>query len=526
MNKQQRDNLGLTQIYDLIVPASSFLAKVKRENLARPGFSLDEARSAYSRRAALILCLKRSAYHQWQELLAHLAPISLPSQDTALNLPDLFELKSFIYHYELLKAYVMQQKLEAYTLPQLAPLFTMLDPEASGLPGFRLSPLFSSELAKLDKARQELNLKLQKARHAWLEEAKIKLDIPHLKQSFCLSRSEGELIHSLKASPYFVLTAESVANLSFSLADSALSNNLKVQIAQLNPAIASEEERVLNSLSNKVFRYRNDLATAIATCAELGWDYMLADFAVSQSCCIPELEESGANALILKGMRNLPLELAMQQQKRRYQSLDLDFRAQTNLITGPNMGGKTSLLKCLAQCAELSRRAIPLPAQKAQLPLYQYVYYNNEQEDDNLSSFGAEVVAFQLALKQPGSGLYLLDEFAKGTNPHEGEALATAVISYLAASQHTTIAATHYTKPASIKGIAHFQIKGIERSFSKQMSPDRSVQERLRTLAAAMDYSLLSVDENSHPPMDAIRIAAILGMPAEILKLVEEHIDA
>ncbi len=68
------------------------------------------------------------------------------------------------------------------------------------------------------------------------------------------------------------------------------------------------------------------------------------------------------------------------------------------------MGGKTNILKLVAQICELTRYAIPIPATTAQVPVYDFIYYNHTQESDSLSSFGAEVVAFCTALKHKGKG--------------------------------------------------------------------------------------------------------------------------
>lgn len=525
MNKKQLDILGLTQVYDLIEAPGSYFAGVKRSRIMYALCNANEVRSAYSRRAAFIECLSRNPHHHWQDIFSHLAPLNLPPKDSLLTLPDLFELKSFCYHYQRLRLYAEKHELKHPELPDMQKLFELLDPEQSGLPAFRLSPLFSSKLADLDKTRQQLNHQLKKERHAYLSEAKTALDMANLKQSFCLSRAEDELICKLERSHYYVLTAESVANLSFSLADSAASNSIKADIAKLNQSIEKEEEKILARLSRKIHAFSILYDWAVSSCGNIGWDYMLAEFALKYSCCIPYIQSRSNPELTLKGLRNLPLELSLQQHKRPYQSLDLGFSLSANLITGPNMGGKSSLLKSLAQCAELCRRAIPIPATEAKLLYYDFVYYNHEQETDSLSSFGAEVVAFNKALNKDGHGLFLLDEFARGTNPKEGEALATAVIGFLASTEHTTIAATHYTKPARIKGIRHFQVKGINRFFMNTLKGDRSLDARLGALAKAMDYSLVEVGDTNDPPLDAMRVAEILGLPEAILKLAGEQID-
>lgn len=522
LKKAQRDIMGITQIYELIEAPSHFLAGIKRHQLGNSNRNLESLCSGYRRVKAMLKSFEQDEYDFWPELLENIVPFEI-HEKSQLSLPDFFELKKYLYHYSKLRNYVIEHKLDGYPLPDVQQLFLLLDPEGNGLPVFRLSPLFSAHLADIDKERQTLNLALKHERHAFLKAAQKALKLDNLKETFCLSRSEHVLIHKLSQTPYFIRQNENVANITYSLADSDMSNDLKAQIAIQNEALEAEEQRVLKELSDKVKEHISLLKSVLQDCADIGWDYMLAAFARDYACCIPSLQKK-ADKLFFTAARNLPLQLALEKEKREYQSLDISFEAGANLITGPNMGGKTSILKCLAQMAELLRHGIPLPAREASLPLYDFIYYNSEGESENLSSFGAEVVALSKALEKRGHGLYILDEFARGTNPCEGELLATAVITHLANTPHTLIAATHYARPSKIKEVAHYHIKGIAAGFDSRINPESSLEERLKLLASAMDYSLVKEDTAALPPLDALRIAKILGLPTPIFELIDNEL--
>jgi DNA mismatch repair ATPase MutS len=515
MNKQLSRLLGLDQIFDLIEVPSDFIAAVKRHKIGRQRLSIDEIKAAYQRRALLLKKLGSEKRPKWDSLLAHISELNPAMyRNNKLSIHEIFELKSFVWHYQALRAYMIQQEVLSYEIPDLGDLFELLDPDGGKIPYFRLSTAYSTKLAELDGIRQTLSLKLKHQRHELLSEARELLNLPQLKEEFVLARQQQDLIGKIKSSGFFVLNRESVANLGFTLSDNMETNELKRQIAETNKALGLEEDRVLEQLSAQISEHHPALEQAVQTVKELGWDYALADFALRYDCCIPRLGEE----IKLKQARNLPLQLSLEAGARPYQKLDLSFSAAANLITGPNMGGKTSILKCLAQCAYLLKYAIPLPAESATLPLYDFVYYNHATQTDNLSSFGAEVVDFTKALQQSGRGLFLLDEFAKGTNPREGEALATAVITYLVQSIHTTVAATHFSAPAQLKMVSQYQIKGIDSSFAQHLEDD--LGSRLIALAKAMDYSLISLSANRTVPMNALKIARILGLPDEILKLI------
>lgn len=518
MNKQQNRLLGLDKIYELISVPGDFFEAVKRQKLSSVYHEPLEIIEAYRRRECFIAELSHDSEAKWNNLLAHFMDFNLSifkKGNPAIH--ELYELKSFIYHYDALKKYAESHKIAAYDLPDLEGLFVLLDPEGGRIPSFRLSPLYSKALQNMVKRRNELNRRLKHSRKEFLNEAQSKLGIDNLKDEFVLSRNQQNLILKIQNSIYFTLSRESISNLIFILADNPETNGIKKELAALAKEIESEEYSILKRLGEEVSQQYDLLKRALASVKELGWDFSLAAFARRYRCCIPKISDH----ISLKQARNLPLELAVLSRKRSYQKLNLDFSTNANLITGPNMGGKTSILKCLAQCAILLRFAIPLPAEQATLPIYDFVYYNHASEAEDLSSFGYELVAFCSALNKEGRGLFLLDEFAKGTNPREGEALAAAVITYLSNSRHTTIAATHFTAPALLRGIRQYQIKGIDADAEQSMCED--LNERLRKLSQAMDYSLVHLKANRKPPMDAIRIASILGMPREILDLVKEQ---
>mgnify|MGYP002152339568 CR=1 FL=1 len=512
MTKLESRLWGLDKIFALLDPPSDFIASIKRHKLGRERLSTAELLSAYERRGLLLKLLRNKHHTKWESLLSPICEIKASSYaagDFALH--ELFELKHFIWHYQALRGYCLQEGITQYDLPDLSELFALLDPEKNEIPSFRLSPAYSEALSTLDAARNSLALRLKHARNSYLNEAKEKLGIGGLKEEFVLSRGETAKIKLISQSPYFALQRESIANLHFILADSDEGLHLKSELAGVNLKISQEEEQILSRLSRQIVEQNALLSRAIEAFRELAWDYSLARFAKEYDCVIPIIKPE----IRIQKLRNLPLQLALEAAGRDYQSLDIAFGTSANLIIGPNMGGKTSILKSLAQCATMLRLGIPLPAETAELPLFDFVYYNHAGETDSLSSFGAEVVAFCSALKRPGRGLFLLDEFAKGTNPHEGEALATAVIEHLAESQHTTIAATHFSAPTRLAKARKYQIKGIDKSFAQKADDDLSAN--LKALAQAMDYSLINLDEGQTPPLDALKIAAILGMPDEIL---------
>ncbi|MCB5247441.1 MAG: hypothetical protein LHW57_05400 [Candidatus Cloacimonetes bacterium] len=517
--------LGLPAIYELIGIAGEFPAEVKKQELKRPPLKLAEARKHYIRLERLLNLLRGrdAALRVLSELFSQIPKLSLPnaksSQPYALH--ELFLIKEFLYHYQKLHAWLRKQGwLDQLILPDLAAVFALLDPEGRGLPSFQISPAYSAKLGELISAQIAIANRLKHARAEYLLEARKELDLPQLKEAFTLSRSETGIADRVLHSPFFVLSAESVANFSFVLADDEICLELRKNLALLQQKREKEENRVLKEISASLNEFLSLLRDATGLLRYSCWLFLLADFALRHGCAIPKLTRR--KTIRVKGAVNLPLKLHLEELGRRWQSVDYDFSQAANLLTGPNMGGKTTVLKTAGQLCWLARQGIPLPCAEAEVPLFDNIWYNQSETDSSsdLSSFGKEVVSFSDTLRLEGTTLFLLDEFARGTNPAEGEQLASAVLEHLAASSHMCLAATHFTAPALLESVAHYSIAELDLATlddRKFASPT----QRLKALNEAMDYSLRRLRKNQAPPLSAIRVARILGLPEEILKLTE-----
>jgi len=122
---------------------------------------------------------------------------------------------------------------------------------------------------------------------------------------------------------------------------------------------------------------------------------------------------------------------------------------QVLLLSGPNTGGKTVLLKTLGLCAMMLRAGLHLPcAPDGRLPLFKRIFavIGDEQSlERNLSSFSSHVLNLKNIIEQmvPGS-LALIDEIGEGTDPRQGIALAKAVLEHLQRHGAQTVVTTHF----------------------------------------------------------------------------------
>ncbi len=529
MSTQMEDVLGVPQILELIEAECEFLQSVKKEYLTEyPEDYYDYSLlSIHYKNLELImekLSSHKSKLKTMLELLAFIPNLEFPLHKNVkiLTVHQLYEIKEYIYYYNQLYYFLEKQDwLDIFgDLKDLTEFFEILDPEGFGLPIFVISSAYSDEIGDILNKQLKLIQELKESHTQLLEKAKKELQIPYLKDSFTVSRAETELADRIIHSPYFVLTAENVANYSFALADDEHCLELKKKINNLQEKLEAEEHYVLQELTDIYREWESEIFLSWLSLRRGAWKILLSNFAFKYNCSIPVVWHK--KAIIVKKAVNLPLKRHLESMGRKYQPVDYEFSGSVSLLTGPNMGGKTTVLKTIGQFCTLLHYGIPLPCESAELPLFKHIWYNQSETDNNadLSSFGREVVSFTQAIQQSGTNLFLLDEFARGTNPIEGELLVSAVLQYLATTRNMSIAATHFSAPTMLPKVTQYSIAGLNLNKIKAQNP-RDANERLKILNEAMDYSIKRLKKNEAPPLNAINVARILGMPEEILKYTE-----
>ncbi|MGH9549793.1 MAG: endonuclease MutS2, partial [Terriglobales bacterium] len=130
-------------------------------------------------------------------------------------------------------------------------------------------------------------------------------------------------------------------------------------------------------------------------------------------------------------------------------SIELEGERLELVITGPNTGGKTVALKTVGLLALMAQSGIPVPADRAELPVFDAVladigdYQSIEQ---NLSTFSAHVTNIDfISRTATADSLVLLDELGSATDPEEGAALAVAIAEHFRRIGCVTVISTHHT---------------------------------------------------------------------------------
>jgi DNA mismatch repair protein MutS2 len=121
----------------------------------------------------------------------------------------------------------------------------------------------------------------------------------------------------------------------------------------------------------------------------------------------------------------------------------------TSLITGPNAGGKTVILKTVGLLSLMVRAGFALPVgEGSNLPFFDHIFSDigdSQSLEESRSTFSGHVQRIVDFLSSVGdTSLALLDEILIGTDPEEGSSLAQAVLEHLADTGAFTLATTHY----------------------------------------------------------------------------------
>jgi DNA mismatch repair protein MutS2 len=222
------------------------------------------------------------------------------------------------------------------------------------------------------------------------------------------------------------------------------------QLVQLAEEEAGEIVRILRELTERLQVRRGPLITASATIAELDGLFARARFARDFDAAMPEFTAQGE--LRLEAVRHPVLEDKLRRENRAIvpMSLALGGDERVLVISGPNTGGKTVALKTTGIAVLSAQSGIPVAAQRALLPLFDYVLVDIGDEQSiaaDLSTFSAHMLNLKaMLLAATPQSLVLVDEMGTGTAPEEGAALAVALLDEFRAKNCIVLATTHHDR--------------------------------------------------------------------------------
>ena len=219
--------------------------------------------------------------------------------------------------------------------------------------------------------------------------------------------------------------------------------NLNNKLREYQIQEKREVERILWELSQKLMPYTNSLHQNHYVLARLDVVNAKALYAHELKATEPIID---ANNYVALWQAWHPL---LDREKAVANDIILGEEYQAIVITGPNTGGKTILLKTVGVIQLMAQMGLYIPAgENSRVGVFTEIFADigDEQSiEQNLSTFSSHMSNIVSILKQINDkSLILIDEIGSGTDPQEGSSLAIAILDYIASKQSYVIASTHY----------------------------------------------------------------------------------
>jgi DNA mismatch repair protein MutS len=230
----------------------------------------------------------------------------------------------------------------------------------------------------------------------------------------------------------------------------------------------AREKMLYEALLDTLLEEHTELQQSAAGLAELDVLVNLAERAQSLSFCTPQLQDEPG--LMIEAGRH-PVVEQTQDTPFIPNSVELNERRRMLIITGPNMGGKSTFMRQVALIALMAHIGSYVPAERAVIGPIDQIFTRIGAADDlagGRSTFMVEMTETANILHNAGpQSLVLMDEIGRGTSTFDGLALAWACAAHLAQkSRSLTLFATHYFEltslPERINTIANVHLEATE----------------------------------------------------------------
>ena len=480
MDFRQRENIGFEFIKSKMLPATPFgmeliknISPFKKEEediLKEELNNLNKLSKKYDIVKADINAVRR-IFMQMKDVRGS---IKFGTENILSDI-ELFEIKIILMHMEKLKPIIekltQNLTLTGFKIDALKDAVDILDPDGRRIPAFAIYDDYSDTLKAIRKKKREIEIKMQESEETFEE----------LKDKRLLTAVEEE----------------------------------------------KEERKIREELTVKIRPYFKSLMTDIEAVAR--FDLLLEKYRVSKlyPSCMPEITE---DILILEDTRNPYICNILEEKGLEFTAISIDMSIGTTVLTGANMGGKSVTLKTVALNTYLALCGFFVYANVASIPLFDdiiMIFEEAQSVNRGLSSFGAQIVELKnlLNIIENKFVFAIFDEFARGTNPKEGEGIVRALVDLLNKKRALSLLVTHFDHVAELSG-CHYQVKGLqgvlEERISKALLTKSNDDAKISAISEFMNYGIFKVEKEKKPPKEALMICRLLGLQEEILDILNE----
>lgn len=268
------------------------------------------------------------------------------------------------------------------------------------------------------------------------------------------------------------------------------------------------EKQLFNALVDHIKKDLPKLQQLALVLAQIDCLQALAEVSSIYGYIKPEFSE---DELHIKDGRHPILDEMMKDPKYVANSIDMDHNNHIHLITGPNMGGKSTYMREIALIVILAQMGCFVPASECVMPLFDKIFTRIGASDDILSgqsTFMVEMNEANEALqKATPNSLILFDEIGRGTSTYDGMSLAQSMVEYIATHVHAkTLFSTHY-----------HELTGLEESINVVQNVHVVVKEENDKVTF-----LYKVKKGTAGKSYGINVARLAGLPEVVLERAKE----
>lgn len=399
--------------------------------------------------------------------------IQMIQNNSVLDEVELFEVKVQAIYMEKLEdlAKGFPKSLEKYQLEPLRETLEILDPQGDRNPTFYLYESYSHRLTALREARKEVEQKIYATR-------------------------DYDSIVALKEERLSFLVQEQ-----------------------------EEEYKIRQRLSQTLAKEADIYLRNIEKLGNLDFLMAKAKFAKKYGGIRPQISED--SQLFLKKAVNLELKEMLAQKGKEYTPIDITLSSGVSIITGANMGGKSVALKTITENLLLFHLGFFVLAEEASCPIVDFVFFISDDMQDiskGLSTFGAEIMKLREVniFLELGSGFVVFDEFARGTNPKEGQKFVRALAKYLNQKSSISLITTHFDGVIE-EGMNHYQVVGLKNiDFSNLRHKLALNHKSMELIQEHMDFRLEKA-KSEEVPKDAFNIAKLIGLDETFYQVISKE---
>lgn len=215
------------------------------------------------------------------------------------------------------------------------------------------------------------------------------------------------------------------------------------EIAILKGREQEEIQNILKSFSLEIANNSEQIKSSFRAIVNLNLYFAKANLAAKMNACVPEVVTDGR--VLLKKARH-PL---IDKEKVVPVDFSIGFDYSTLVITGPNTGGKTVILKTIGLLTLMTMCGMLIPVSNGSvISVFDDILVDigdNQSIEQDLSTFSSHISNVNFIIENADEKtLVLLDEVGSGTDPVEGAALAVSMVEKLRQNNVKTVVTTHY----------------------------------------------------------------------------------